>query len=228
MPLAAGCGLTRDQAFAVQAAISAEFGPVGGFKVACPPGAPMVIAPIYEKDILPGPARFSFPAGTQVGIELEYAFRLTAPLPPTQASDFKDRLRRSVDLLPVIELVHSRIEDPKAADAMLKLADNQINGALALGLPVSDWRAFDVTQASGHLRAGNEVLLDGLAQVPGGDAFETLHKLTLEIGDHCGGLQPGQVVITGSLNGLPWVAPEGDVHGRIDGLGEVYLSLSAN
>lgn len=227
VPLAAGKGLTREQAFAVQSRLIAEFGPVAGFKVACPPDAPIVIAPIFARDIAESPARVPVPPGERVGIELEYAYRLTSPLPPATAPDFKDRLRSSVELLPVIELVQSRLEDPARADAILKMADNQINGALVLGAPVADGTQFDTSRASGHLKAGDELLLDGAAKVPGGDAFETLCKLALAIGPHCGGLQVGQVVITGSLNGLPWVLPDKEVHGHIDGVGDVSLRLTA-
>lgn len=227
VPLAAGTGLAREQAFDVQSRLIAEFGPVGGFKVACPPDAPIVIAPIFAKNIVQSPGLFAVPPGERVGIELEYAYRLTSPLPSATAPDFKDHLRSSVELLPVIELVQSRLEDPASADPTLKMADNQLNGALVLGTPLPAGAPFDTSRASGHLKAGDEVLLDGVAKVPGGDAFETLYKLALAIGQHCGGLQVGQVVITGSLNGLPWVLPEKQVHGHIDGLGDVSLLLTA-
>jgi len=227
VPLEAGHGLTRAQAFEVQTRLVEEFGPVGGYKVACPPGAPVVIAPIFAKDIAVSHAEVAFPPDAQVGIELEYAYRLTAPLPSPTAPDFKDRLRASVELLPAIELVHSRLEDASSADPILKMADNQINGALVLGTPLPKGSSVDVTRASGDLRAGDEVLLDGVAKVPGGDAFETLYTFALNIGSHCGGFQPGQVVITGSLNGLPWVNPGRGVLGRIDGLGDVSLTLAS-
>ena len=226
VPLEAGRGLSREQAFDVQSRLVAAFGPVGGYKVACPPDAPIVIAPIFASDIASSPAEFAFPSGERVGVELEFAYRLIAPLPSLEAPDFADDLRACVELLPAIELVHSRLEDPSAADPILKMADNQINGGLVLGAPLPQGSSLDVTRAIGHLRAGDDVLLDGVANVPGGDAFETLHKFARALGSHCGGFQPGQVVITGSLNGLPWVRPEQSIRGRIDDLGEVCLSLA--
>lgn len=227
LPERLGEGLTRERVFAVQAALAAELGPVGGFKVACPPDAPIVIAPIYASDIHASPAILTLPPHEEVGVELEYAFRVIAPLPNRDSDDFTAQLRAAVELLPVFELVQSRLEDPKGADALLKMLDNQLNGAVVFGAPIRDWHDFDVGQATAHLKIGDEVHLDGAARVPGGNAFATLRKLVLTIGDHCGGLNPGQVVITGSLNGLPWVKPGRVAKGEIAGLGLVEMELRA-
>lgn len=225
LPLSAGRGLTRDDCFRVQERLAAEFGPVGGFKVACPPDAPLVIAPIYQSDIHESPATLTLPADEAVGVEMEYAFRLIAPLPDTSAPDFAMRLRGAVELLPVFELVRSRLDNPQGADALLKMADNQLNGAVVAGRACRDWLAQDVTQAWGRLRIGDDLHLNGTARVPGGDAFENLRKLALALGRHCGGLKPSHLVITGSLNGLPWVRPGLSVSGEIAGLGGVEMRL---
>ncbi|SLN20510.1 2-keto-4-pentenoate hydratase [Roseovarius gaetbuli] len=227
LPENAGEGLTRARVFAVQEALAATLGPVGGFKVACPPDAPIIIAPIYASDIHASPASLELPADEEVGVELEYAFRLIAPLPDRDVPDFAAQLRTCVELLPVFELVRSRLDDPKGASGLLKMLDNQLNGAVVFGAPIRDWQDIDVTQATAHLTIGEAVHLSGAAQVPGGDAFATLCKLALAIGTHCGGLQPGQLVITGSLNGLPWVKPGLFAKGEIAGLGAVEMTLEA-
>lgn len=227
LPTRAVEGLTRERVFAVQEALAATLGPVGGFKVACPPDAPIIIGPIYVSDIHASPATLDLPADEEVGVELEYAFRLIAPLPDRDAPDFADKLRAAVELLPVFELVRSRLDDPKGASPLLKMLDNQLNGAVVCGTPIRDWHGIDVTQAMASLTIGDEVHLSGAARVPGGDAFATLCKVALAIGDHCGGLQRGQVVITGSLNGLPWVKPGLVSRGEIAGLGTVQMTLEA-
>ena len=226
LPAAAGEGLTRDRVLAVQAEVAAELGPVGGFKVARPSGAPIIIAPIMARDIHQSPATISLSVGEEVGVELEYGFRLIAPLPNPAEADFETRLHHAVELLPVFELVQSRLADPKGAGAVLKMLDNQLNGAVVLGAPCVDWHAIDVTRAEAHLSLGNETLLDGPASVPGGDAFATLCALARALGEHCGGLQPGHVVITGSLNGLPWVQAPITAQGEIAGLGDVSMTLA--
>ena len=225
LPATAGEGLTRDRVFAVQEEVAAKLGPVGGFKVARPFGAPIIIAPIMARDIYQSPATIPLAAGEEAGVELEYAFRLIAPLPDPDAPDFEDQLRHAVELLPVFELVQSRLADPKGANAALKMLDNQLNGAVVLGAPCADWHVLDVTRAEAHLTLGVDTLLDGDAAVPGGDAFATLCALARALGDHCGGLHPGQVVITGSLNGLPWVQAPIVAQGDIAGLGGVSITL---
>lgn len=219
-------GLTRDRIFVVQAEVAAQLGPVGGFKVARPAGLPIVIAPIMATDIYQSPAKINIPAGEEVGVELEYAFRLISALPDPAAPDFEAQLRDSVELLSVFELVQSRLADPKGADAALKMLDNQLNGAVVLGQPCRDWQNIDVTRAKARLTLGDKTLLDGLAAVPGGDAFATMCALARALGDHCGGLQPGHVVITGSLNGLPWVQAPIIANGEIAGLGGVMMTLA--
>lgn len=226
LPAKVGEGLSRARIFEVQQAVAARLGPVGGFKVACPPDAPIVIAPIMARDIYQTPAEITVPAGEEVGIELEYAFRLIASPPDRDAPDFEPRLRASVELLPAFELVQSRLADPKGAGPALKMLDNQLNGAVVLGEAVRDWQSLDVTRAEARLLLGGETLLDGVARVPGGDAFATLCALVRALSNHCGGLQVGQVVITGSLNGLPWITPPTTAQGRIAGLGDVAMTLT--
>lgn len=226
LPPEAAEGLTRACVLAVQEGVAARLGPVGGFKVACRPDAPPVIAPIMARDIHQSPAGVTVPTAEAVGVELEYAFRLIAPLPDPDAPDFEEALRGAVELLPAFELVQSRLADPKGAGAALKMLDNQLNGAVVVGQPRRDWHGIDVTRATAQLTLGGETLLDGAAAVPGGDAFATLCTLARALGPHCGGLRAGHVVITGSLNGLPWVTAPVEASGRIAGLGDVAMTLA--
>lgn len=226
LPASAAEGLTRARIFAVQQAVAERLGPVGGFKIARPEGAPVIIAPIMARDIHESPADMAIPEGEEAGIELEYAFRLMSPLPDTAAPDFEDQLRHAVELLPVFELVRSRLADPGGATPALKMLDNQLNGAVVLGRSCRDWHERDLTRATARLSIGPETVLDGVALVPGGDAFAALCRLARLLGDHCGGLMPGHVVITGSLNGLPWVTAPTVAQGHIEGLGDVALTLT--
>lgn len=218
-----GAAFSEQDAYAVQAGVVAACGPVGGWKVANKPDAPKIMAPILAADVMDQPAELMVPAGEPIGIELEVAFRVDAPLPPRDAPDRRQKVAECLSALPVIEIVRTRFDGD--ATPLLKLADNQINGGLVLGTPVKDWQTLPMGEVQASLRAGDAVLLDGAAQVPGGDAFENFLALEEMVGDHCGGLTVGQVVITGSLNGLPYVETEAAIRGRIDGLGEVSLHL---
>lgn len=217
--------LSAQDAYRVQRAIVNAVGPVGGFKVANKPGAQRIMAPIFAKDFLTSPASLQVPQGERIGIELEVGFRVEAPMPARDVSDRRAVIADRLSALPVIEIVRTRL--PENAGPMLKLADNQINGGLVLGAPVRDWQALSLGRLEASLQLGDNLILDGPAEVPGGDAFENFLVLEEMIEDHCGGLQPGQVVITGSLNGLPYVRARASAIGRIDGLGEVSLHLDA-
>ncbi|MDU8911652.1 2-keto-4-pentenoate hydratase [Aestuariicoccus sp. MJ-SS9] len=211
------------EAYRVQALVARACGPVGGFKVANKPDAPRIMAPILAPDIIPAGARLAVPGDEQIGIELEVGFRIDAPLPEAGAPDRRAAIAGCLSAVPVIEIVRTRL--PMDAPPMMKLADNQINGGLVVGQAVKDWQGLRLGPVQACLTFGGETVLDGDAAVPGGDAFENFLVLEEMIGDHCGGLTPGQVVITGSLNGLPYVRGGMRVEGRIDGLGAVSLDL---
>ncbi|MSU91231.1 2-keto-4-pentenoate hydratase [Rhodobacteraceae bacterium 2CG4] len=218
-------GITEADAYRVQALVAERFGPVGGYKVGCTPGKPPIMAPIHARDVLADGARLEVPGDEPIGIELEIGFRLVAPLPPADAPGRAVRARECIEAVPVIEIVRSRLSAPQQAAPLLKLADNQINGGLVVGTPVRDWSGLELARPSARLRLGDEVVLDGRAEVPGGDAFANFLALADLVGGHCGGLTPGQVVITGSLNGVPWVRAPLAVAAEIDGLGAVALEL---
>ncbi|MBD3678543.1 MAG: 2-keto-4-pentenoate hydratase [Rhodobacteraceae bacterium] len=216
--------LTVEEAYRIQAEVARTIGQIGGFKVANKPDAPRIMAPIFRKDILTAPAVLDVPSDEDIGIELEVGFRIERPLPDRAFPDRRDAIAKCLSALPVIEIVRTRL--PMDVTPVLKLADNQINGGLVVGTPITDWTSLALGPVSAGLDLGDERVLDGDANVPGGDAFENFLVLEEMIGDHCGGLQTGQIVITGSLNGLPYVKAGIDILGRIDGFGEVSLRLN--
>ncbi|MEX5728746.1 2-keto-4-pentenoate hydratase [Rhodovulum iodosum] len=216
-------GMTEADAYAVQARVAEALGPVGGFKVACKPGQPQIMAPILARDTHNSPARLACPAEEQIGIELEIGFRVLSELPPPDAPDRDARLAGCLALVPAIEIVRTRLSGTPSP--LAKLADNQVNGALVVGPETRDWYGRDLSGASGHLRAGDTVLLEGRGEVPGGDAFANFKALEAMLGTRFGGLVPGQVVITGSLSGLSYIAPGCEIRGALDGWGKVALDL---
>lgn len=221
----AGPDPTREEAYGIQAGVARAIGEVGGYKVANKPGAARIMAPIFRKDILEAPATLAVGAREEIGIELEIGFRIEAPLPARGVPERRAAIAACLSALPVIEIVRTRL--PPEASAELKLADNQINGGLVLGAPVRDWHDLPLGEVEAVLDLGSDRVLEGAARVPGGDAFENFLVLEGMVGGHCGGLRPGQIVITGSLNGLPYVRGGIGVAGRIAGLGEVSLGLVA-
>lgn len=221
---AASVNLTFEDAYDVQRRVANEFGPVGGFKFAQRPGQTAIMAPIYAADIYSSGATVPS-GGNSVGIELEVGFRILAPLPAPSDPDFSDKLRACMTPLAVIELVQTRLQDDSNASPELRLADNQINGGLVVGADATEWDGGPLGSVSAELYFDDQQVLDGAIKLPFGDAFDCLNTLARMIGEHCGGLQAGQVVITGSLNGLPYLAPGTKIRGHIDGIGGVAVDL---
>ncbi|MCA0938619.1 hydratase [Salipiger pacificus] len=223
VPAAGGIALPsdRDECLAVQAAVAEARGAVAGFKVAAGSGpvAP-VVAPIAAADVVA--VGGSVAVKDQLGIELEIGFELLKPLP---GPGLPEPVAEYFVPRPVIELVDTRLEGAGADAPLLKLADMQINAGLVSGAALEGWDGSDFGTVEARLVAGEAVVLDGVASVPGGSALANLRLLCEVLGDHCGGLQPGQVVITGSLCGLPYFPAGTEVSGEIAGLGTVAVSL---
>lgn len=211
-------------AYAVQAAVVDELGPVGAFKTGRRAADEVpIMAPIMAAAVRQSPAVFNREELVRIGIELEVAFRIDSVLPNPNDPDFENRVRESVSAVPAIEVVDSRLADYDAVDPLWKLADNQINAGLVHGEPLADWHDLDLSHVTARLVFGGDTAFDGPAKVPGGDAFSTLCAFVRLVGAHCGGLHPGQFVTTGSATGLLFIEPGRTVTGRIEGLGGVEV-----
>ncbi|WP_206454543.1 fumarylacetoacetate hydrolase family protein [Aurantimonas marina] len=208
-------------AYAIQRRVVEAVGPIGAFKTGRRPDQDQIMAPIFRKDTRSSPAIFTRTEIDRIGIELEVGFVIDRPLPDASDADFERRARDRVSAVAALEIVDTRLSDIEMAPPLLRLADNQLNGGLVVGSPRRDWQDMDLTMVNASLSLGSQTVLDGRADVPGGDAFATFCALARMIGSHCGGLKPGQVVITGSLNGMPFIERGTPVRGWIDGLGDV-------
>ncbi|HUS95912.1 MAG TPA: fumarylacetoacetate hydrolase family protein [Hyphomicrobiaceae bacterium] len=215
---------TPDEAYAVQAEVMAQLGPAGAFKTGrTSPDGPQVMAPIDAYGVRLSPAVFTADEMRLVGIELEIAFRIDGPIPDPDAAGFRQALWRAVSVLPVLEVVDSRLADHKTPDAFAKLADNQFNTGLVLGGAVALTEEIELMSPAVDFHATSGVLGRGRAAVPGGNAFDTFADFVCMVGGHCGGLRAGQVVTTGALTGLHWIAKGETVRGTIEGLGSVEV-----
>jgi len=209
-----------ETAYRIQTAVAAATGPIGAFK-AGRGGPALTMAPIRAATVRESGATIPAAESRLRGVELELAFRLTAPPPPVDAPDFEERLAASVVLLPALEIVESRMTVFETADPLLKLADNVGNGGVVLGAPIADWRRLDLSRPDVRLAFAGETKREGPSAPPGGDAFLTLVEFARLAKDFCGGLQAGQVVITGSLTGLLYAKAGDRIRGEIAGVGVV-------
>ncbi|NDR56914.1 hydratase [Aliiruegeria sabulilitoris] len=207
-----------DEALDIQRHVQAELGPVSGFKVIERPDTRPFLGPIAVASTVPTGG--SVTVKDQIGIELEIGFELIAEPADDMTSDPKAFFRPRL----VIELVDTRLD--RADDlAMLKLADMQLNAGLVVGPELTDWDGRDFGATTAFLRCGDEQILDGETTVPGGSALSNLALFCANIGGHLGGLQKGQIVITGSLTGCDFFPGGIDVIGRVEGFGKISVHL---
>lgn len=216
-------------AYAIQAGVMAALEPVGGWKVGrSAPDQPAIRAPIRAAMIRPSPAVWQPAEARLRGLELEIGFRIDAPLPSVDVPDFLLRLAAAVTPLPVFEINDSRLADPQAADPLWRLADFQLNAGLVCGAPLETaWRPEDFDHPSIRLLANDTEIFAGPATLPGGTPFALLAALVRECGDHCGGLQPGQIVTTGSFTGLRFFPAGTTLTGTIAGMAPLTATFAA-
>jgi len=217
---------TREDCYAVQQAVADAIAPAAAFKTARKgPGDVPIMAPILFGTVRDSGSTFSRDELSVIGVELEIGFRIDRPLPDPTGADFALRARECISLVPAIEVVDTRLTDPEAAGPMWRLADNQNNGGLVCGTPVSAWQELDLDAAEIDLTIGGVREYSGAHPSPGGNAFDVFCAFAAIVGGHCGGLQPGQTVITGSLMGCHYIEPGRNVRGVIDGLGVVEVGF---
>ena len=205
-------------AYAIQRAIAASLGPIGGWKVgATGPDAPVNCAPMPASGIAPSPGALG-PGG--MAVEAEVAFRVGHDLPPRAAPYSRDEIIAALGAAhPAIEWLESRYADPATMDRWSQLADSLMHGGFVWGAGVADWHAMafetmTVTQdvASAVLeRTGN----------PAGDMIRLVQWLADEGAVWAGGLRAGQFVTCGSWTGKTAARAGQRVLVRFAGLGEV-------
>ncbi len=217
---------SAEEAYRIQELVLAELGhSVGGWKTGGK-AAPFVRAPIYSHMIFDAPAKLTGDDFRLIGVELEIAFRFIADPPAGDDPDLREKLAACVEVLPAVEIVDSRLEEPTKAPAPWKLADNQINGALIIGKPVADWRSLTLDAVEATLIVNGKTLAEGPTKTPGAAPFELLVEFMETVGTLCGGPRKGQVVSTGSLTGLRFIRPGSFIEGDVAGLGALTVDIA--
>jgi 2-keto-4-pentenoate hydratase len=162
-----------------------------------------------------------------IGIEAEIAYRLSTDLPARDRPYTRQEVGAAIGgMLPAIELVDTRLANHDAASPLWKLADNQLNWGLVIGDLVTEWRRFDPLSQPVQLEIDGAVVARGRGGNTAGDPFRLMVWLANNCGSHCGGLRQGQVVTTGSLTGLRFLAPGARVRASFEGLGEVAVAFT--
>ena len=176
--------------------------------------------------VLASPAWVAANAFHMIGIEGEVAFRLRHDLPARAAGWSEDELTQAVDELVVtIEICDTRLADWKAASALSRLADFQLNGALVTGSGTRDWRDVEFGTQHAELWVNGERKLDKVGTHPLGSPLGILPWAVEHCARRAGGLRRGDLLTTGSWTGMEFVAPGDRVLVRFPGIGEASLRI---
>lgn len=219
---------TAEQAYRIQDLVFAARLPgvrVSAWKAgASGPDAEPTAAPIGA--VLASPADVAGEAFHMLGIEAEVAFRLGKDLPMRARAMGEAELADAVsEVVVTIELCDTRLTDWKAASALSRLADFQLNGALVVGSGRPDWQAVDFEAQCAELWVNGEKKLDRVGTHPLGNPF----KLMSWAVNHCAlrgrALRSGDLITTGSWTGMEFVAPGDAVLVKFPGIGEARLNI---
>jgi 2-keto-4-pentenoate hydratase len=190
-----------DDAYLIQDQLIQSAGQIGGWKVgmsgpATPPScAPMFACDIYSSGIKLDTTRFH-----QRAIEIEFAFRVTKPLPAGGSLAYAD-IAGAIEFVPLIELLDSRFTDPAALTPEERLADRNSNGACVIGQAVPHWQSLDFSKLQVTLAVDDTLIQVARGTHPAGDPV----TLVVWQAEHCRqrGLElaVGDIVTTGSLQG---------------------------
>lgn len=177
-------------------------------------------ASMFHAEHTPIPTR-SF---IQPRIEPEIAFVLRAPLrgPGLTVAD----VARAVDsVLPALEIVDSRIQDWKIT-IVDTIADNASSGAVILGTSPTPLVDVDLGRARCRLDLNGDLVRTGTSTTVLGTPLDALTWLANRIGSEGVGMEPGHVVLSGSLTETIPIVPGDRVTADITGIGGVTAVLA--
>lgn len=215
-------------AYQVQDLTAAELGPIGGWKVGAKNAtSEPTCAPLPLTGVLPSGATLAGQPWRLRGIEVEAALRLGRDLDPQGQLLSPEELAAFFDaVLPVIEVVETRLLDRASCDPLSQLADLQSHGALVLGPPSPmPSTLLDLRTLQAHLWLDGQPAASTLGGNPAADLWRLIAWLALQCAQRGQPLRAGQVITTGSCTGL-LPAPEGaHVEAEVVGLGRVELQF---
>ncbi len=215
-------------AYAIQDLVLARLNVnVSGWKTSAPDLVSIPIAaPIYSDRMVVSGTSIAASNLSVIGIEGEIAFRIGRDLPaldiPYSSNDLGDAVS---GLLPVIEIVDTRIVDGLKADKNLVLADNQSNGYLVYGQVLTSWRGLNFSALAASVRVNGITAYSGVD----GNRAGALFKLMAWAANHCANrgrpFRAGDLVTTGTYTGMIFVEPGSEVVVDFPGIGQVTVSF---
>jgi hypothetical protein len=215
-------------AWDVQARTLGALGGAGGWKVGAPaPGAEPGAAPLPASGLHRTGASLIGPPWELRGVEVEVALRLGRDLGAEAAALPLSGLQACFDaVLPVIEVVETRLTDWRDSAPLAQAADLHNHGALVLGAPAPLAPAqLDLRTVIAYLAFDGQPVASARGANPAGDVWRLLRWLAVHAAARGLPLRAGQVVTTGSCSGLLFAPTGARVEADLKGIGRVALQF---
>lgn len=213
------------EAYAIQALLITELGPIGGWKVgAAGPTATPSCAPMPQSGLHHAPAQLPSTAFTTRDVESEIAFILSRDLPPGHYTE-SDIIAAIASCHPGIEVLQSSFSDSDAQNPLCNLADLIRHGAYILGPAIPNWQSIDFTQLSVHQTINGQTL--SRTANPAGPMPRLLTWLANTGAAWAGGLKAGQILTCGSWTGKTACPPGAHITTQFGSLPPITLEFTA-
>ncbi|MDE1948557.1 MAG: hypothetical protein KGI35_08090 [Burkholderiales bacterium] len=213
------------EAYLLQERVRVELGAkVVGWKLAAPPAAEVISAPLFDIACLASDSVLADPALLRDGVECELALRIDHPLPTGPCT--RDDVMAAVGaVMPAFELLCSRLPRKFASPREHIVADCMGQGAVVLGAPCTDWRALDFAQMRVTLWADDVTVVDQRGGNPFEDPLNAVALLANHLAQRGEPLAVGAFVLAGSHTGVHRARPGERLRCVFEGVGEVALEL---
>lgn len=215
-----------EAAYAVQDATMAGLGPPAGWKVGAKgPTQEPACAPLPAPGVLDSGAALRGPPWRTRGIEVEVAVRLGKDLIPTSGELDIATVRDAIDtVLPVIEVVETRLADWRDSPPLAQMADLQSHGALIIGPPAKmNPGDLDLRNLQAYLAFDGQPVASTRGANPAGDLWRLLGWLARHCAQRGQPLRAGQIITTGSCTGMLFAPEDARVQAQLAGIGTVEL-----
>ena len=191
-----------EEVYAVQDAIAAAYGEIGGWKIGAPtPEATPLFAPMPAVWIAPGGSLLSGNRKFR-GLEAEIAFLVGEDLPPRATPYSREEVVAAMaSCHPIIEVLEPGLTAPFKADRNSMLADLQVHGGFIYGPAFDNWKSADFTVEKVTLAVDGVIRIERTGSNTSGDFIKLLPWLANEGAARTGGLRKGQWITTGSWIG---------------------------
>ncbi len=212
-----------DECHAIQDATARILGEkIGGWKVGLGKDGVVTRAPIFARLIHDSGAQLESRTIPIFAIESEIGFRFNKPMPKRDADYSREEVSAAVDAFPAIELLSSRYADTSKRSQLERVADCFVQGGVVRGEPRADWRSIDFSRQSVRLIVDGAEVANNVGSHPTGDPIGSVVALVNRLRQGTG-VQPGQIMITGTWTGITDVK----ANSRVEVLFEGFKPLKA-